>query len=375
MLNPKLIAFYLPQYHPIPENDEWWGKGFTDWVNTVKGKPRFYGHYQPHIPADLGFYDLRNEETRIAQAELAKNFGLYGFCYYHYWFNGKMLLEKPFNEVLKTKKPDFPFCLCWANENWTRTWDGEDSKILIKQDYELYDPIQHISWLKEAFQDTRYIKINNKPIFLIYNAYAISDISKILKIWREYLKDEINLEIYICSVRSIHNKFTDDEIISLGFDAIVDFTPNGRDLPKMKLWSIPQNILYRALNKLISYFNLTNVVSEFPVKYVYDYKSLVSIKVKKGISKYKIFPCVIPSWDNSARRKIAAIIQNNNEELYKIWLKDAVKRVSNHSSDEQIVFINAWNEWAEGCHLEPDLRNGKKFLEATLDVLNSIRNE
>ncbi len=163
----KIIAFYLPQYHPIPENNEWWGAGFTEWTNVAAARPRFKGHNQPHIPADLGFCDLRLEETRILQAELAKQYGIGGFCYYHYWFNGKMLLERPFNEVLQSGKPDFPFCLCWANENWTRRWDGRENEILMGQNYHEYDADKHMLWLEQAFSDDRYIKINGKPLFLV----------------------------------------------------------------------------------------------------------------------------------------------------------------------------------------------------------------
>ncbi|MDJ0634982.1 MAG: glycoside hydrolase family 99-like domain-containing protein [Xenococcaceae cyanobacterium MO_188.B29] len=183
--NIKAIAFYLPQYHPIPENDKWWGKGFTEWTSVAKAKPLFKDHYQPHLPADLGFYDLRLPEVRQAQADLAREYGIYGFCYYHYWFNGKRLLERPFNEVLESGKPDFPFCLCWANENWTRRWDGQDREILIEQKYSVVDDREHIKSLISAFKDPRYIKIDGKPLFLIYRVNSLPDPSLTQKIWRE----------------------------------------------------------------------------------------------------------------------------------------------------------------------------------------------
>ncbi len=373
MPNPRIITFYLPQYHPIPENDEWWGKGFTDWLNVAKAKPRFPGHYQPHLPADLGFYDLSHEEVRIAQAELASSYGINGFCYYHYWFNGKMLLEKPFNEVLQSGKPDFPFCLCWANENWTRTWDGLDKECLISQNYDKYDPIQHMEWLEKAFSDKRYLRVNNKPIFLVYNASGISDLKAKINSWREFIKKMGYVDLYLCSVKSIHNKLSDSDVINLGFDAIVDFIPNGRDTPRMKVWSLPLNYFYRLINKLIVVLKLEGKIPFLPVLYIFNYRSLIKKKLKKTKSAQKIFPCVIPRWDNSARRRIASIIENDDTDLYRMWLEKSIEKLANYSPDEQIVFINAWNEWAEGCHLEPDLRNGKMFLKATLEVVKKRR--
>ena len=371
MSKAKIITFYLPQYHPIPENDLWWGKGFTDWQNVAKAKPRFKGHYQPQIPSELGFYDLRNEETRIAQAELAKEFGIHGFCYYHYWFNGKMLLERPFNEVLKSGKPDFPFCLCWANENWSRRWDGKDSEILMEQNYSNYNTNEHIDWLAKAFNDSRYIKINNKPLFLIYNATGIPELKNILSDWRKLAIQNGFEGLFLCSVKSIHNKLTDQDAINIGFDSVVEFIPSSQFIIPRKLFGLPRYYI----NKLYNYFlEVTKLSKWFTLKsltIVHDYKKFALMNIYKEKYKVKTFPCVIPSWDNSARKKVSASIQNNDPAIFSKWLSDSITRVSDYDDQERIVFINAWNEWAEGCHLEPDVKNGKMFLNAIKNVLNS----
>jgi hypothetical protein len=371
MSSPRLIAFYLPQFHPIPENDEWWGKGFTEWRNVVTAKPRFRGHYQPHIPADLGFYDLRNEETRIAQAELAKAYGIYGFCYHHYWFNGKMLLERPFNEVLSSGKPDFPFCLCWANENWTRRWDGQDDEILVNQDYDNYNASEHMAWLNMAFSDKRYIKVNGKPLFLIYKTDGISNLPEKIKIWKTLVCEMGYRGLYLCSVSSYKNTLTESEAINLGFDAIVDFKPNGRDLPHWKYSMLSRYYFNRLLNRLVSWLKLDRRYRMLPISLVFDYEAMVSNIINRPPNKGKVFPCVMPSWDNSPRCRVAAVIQNENPEIYRKWLEFSLRSVSTYPADERIVFINAWNEWAEGCHLEPDLKNGRKFLEATAKAISS----
>lgn len=369
MANSRIIAFYLPQYHPIPENDEWWGKGFTDWRNVIKGKPRFLGHYQPHIPADLGIYDLRLEDTRIAQAEMAKEYGISGFCYYHFWFNGKMLLETPFNEVLNSGKPDFPFCLCWANENWTKRWDGLDQEILMEQNYDKYDSEQHFIWLEKAFSDKRYIKINGKPLFLIYNTTGIPKLADKIKLWRKLSREKGFPDLFLCSVKSIHNTLSDSEVIALGFDALVDFVPNNHILNFRKSSGIPKYYIFALINKLISVFGLSSKVSKLPLTSRFDYGAIVNDKIINSISEYKAFPCIMPSWDNSARKKLSNVIYNEDPEVFGKWLENAIEKVSTYHAEEQIVFVNAWNEWAEGCHLEPDLKNGKRFLETILNIV------
>ncbi len=367
-MKTKIITFYLPQYYPTIENDLWWGKGFTDWRNVAKSRPRYFGHYQPQLPSDLGFYDLRNEETRIAQADLARDYGVAGFCYYHYWFNGRMLLERPFNEVLKSKKPDFPFCLCWANENWTRRWDGLETDILVEQSYSEYDSMKHIEWLAAAFKDERYIKVNGKPLFLVYNASGIPELSKRIQQWRENVKILGFDDIYLCSVKSIHNRLEDAEALANGFDAIVEFIPSSDMVIPRKLTGLPRYYLFKIFNRLIDMFGLNKIVPKLPITIIQDYNKFAEMRMNKA-PKVKTFPCVIPSWDNSARKKLSASIQNNDPELFKKWLIRSIEKVKDNLDDERIVFVNAWNEWAEGCHLEPDLRNDKMFLEALRSAL------
>ncbi|NCD00164.1 MAG: hypothetical protein EOL95_10755 [Bacteroidia bacterium] len=222
------IALYLPQFHPIPENDEWWEKGFTEWNNVVKAKPQFRNHYQPQLPADLGFYDLRLKEARLAQEKMAKSHGIHGFCYYHYWFNGKRLLEEPLNRKLKNKEEDLPFMLCWANENWTRAWDGGDTKILLKQNYSYEDDIHHICSLLPYFKDERYIKVNGKPVFIIYKDSSFPDITKTINTFREESAKH-GLELYLCRFdRAIGT--LPDSATDLGFDAAFEFQPLSKAL-------------------------------------------------------------------------------------------------------------------------------------------------
>lgn len=360
MINAKAIAFYLPQYHPILENDAWWGKGFTEWTNVTKAKPLFKGHYQPHLPADLGFYDLRLPEVRQAQADLARAYGIYGFCYYHYWFNGKRLLERPFNEVLASGKPDFPFCLCWANENWTRRWDGLDAEVLTEQIYSDEDDLQHIRWLTQAFQDPRYIRVQGKPLFLVYRASQLPNPSKTAAIWRQEAHRLGIGDLFLCRVESFHTEHTDPALI--GFDAAVEFQPDwtqlGVPLQTGRKWNLARKL------------NLTE--QAYAYNRIYDYTTLSKQMLAKSSPPYIRFPCVTPSWDNTARRKQGAtILQNSSPEAYEHWLSSVLKRSLLNQSQEPIIFINAWNEWAEGNHLEPCQQWGCSYLEATYRVLTN----
>lgn len=365
----KAIAFYLPQFHPIPENDRWWGPGFTEWTNVAKARPRFAGHYQPHIPADLGFYDLRLRETREDQAALAQRYGIGGFCYYHYWFSGQLLLEKPAQAMLDEATPDFPFCFCWANETWSRRWDGQEQEILVAQDLSTYDPQAHFAYLGKAFADTRYIRVDGKPVFMVYRIDQFPDIAATIAQWRRAAADMELPGIYLCAVRSHMHTLSEEETIALGFDAIVGFEPHSRTMLHQSKLGYLRYLVPRTINYFVRRLGLGRYVPEFSVMNRFDYRELMRTATQAPASQVTFFPSVIPSWDNSARRKSGAtVIQNDDAQLFEQWLRDASRRVADYPADEQLVFINAWNEWAEGCHLEPDQRNGHRFLEAVARV-------
>jgi len=345
-MKTRLITFYLPQYHPVPENDEWWGKGFTEWRNVVKATPLFDGHYQPHLPADLGFYDLRIPEVRQAQADLAREYGIYGFCYYHFWFNGKRFLDRPFREVLESGQPDFPFCLCWANENLTRAWDGLDRDVLLKQHYGPEDDKAHIRALFPAFRDERYIRVNGKPLYLVYRTELFPHPKETAEIWREEAMKAGIGEIYLAKMEGLHPEGTPE---STGFDCAIEFAPDWRQ-------SGP-----RQLEDMV------------PDNKVYSYDALMHNMLKKEDPEYRRYRCCMPSWDNTARRKTAAAIYKDaTPEKYREWLSQLITQLpADRPDDERMVFINAWNEWAEGCHLEPCEKWEHAYLKATREALDN----
>lgn len=361
-MNEKLraIALYLPQFHPIPENDKWWGKGFTEWANVSKAKPLFKNHYQPHLPADLGFYDLRLAETRIAQAEMAKKYGIHGFCYYHYWFNGKTLLEKPIESVLKSGKPDFPFCICWANENWSRNWDGQFKNILLEQKYSFEDDRAHIRYLLPYFADTRYIRVNNKPVFVIYRTELFPDIKRTAGIWREEaIKAGIG-DLYLIRAESFEREIHPETI---GFDASFEFQPNWNNQPPRYLGNLFSRLQHKSKIK-------SSVFLRNQIRYYRDFINL-QMSYQNNNVLYKRFPGITPMWDNTARRSTNAyVLHDSSPEEYGRWLNNIIKTFKPYSSEENFIFLNAWNEWAEGNHLEPCQKWGTAYLEATAKSLN-----
>jgi hypothetical protein len=362
----KPIAIHLPQFHPFQENDEWWGKGFTEWTNVTSAKPNFKGHYQPHLPADLGFYDLRLEEARMAQIALAQAYGIYGFCYYHYWFNGKRLMEQPLDRMLANKEENFPFMLCWANENWTRRWDGHDHEVLIKQNYSDGDDLKHIRFLCETFfKDERYIKVDGKPIYLIYRPQLFPNIEKTISLWRkEAIKMGIG-ELYIGFMQNAQFNFDPQTV---GFDFAVDFQPNFASIYSQKKIILKEKIE----KKLASKFNI-----KIPASFshtIIDYRKF-SISQQKNDFRKNVYPSITPMWDNSSRRKRnALILKNSTPTAYGDWLKHIRDNYSWNNMPESFLFINAWNEWAEGNHLEPCGRWGKKYLETTKSCVGYFGN-
>lgn len=358
-MNKRLIAINLPQFHPFKENDEWWGKGFTEWTNVTKAKPRYHGHYQPQLPTDTGFYDLRLPEARQMQADMAKKYGIYGFCYYHYWFNGHRLMEKPVDEILANREPNFPFMLCWANENWARNWDGGFKNVLIEQHYSKADDIAHMKYLCEkVFSDKRYITVDGKPVFAIYKPNLFPNIKETISTWREVAK-QYGLELYLISAK--RTELT-SSLINMGFDSCFDFQPLNQQGFSDWYWRNIPFRLYRFIFK-----NKENIFSHY-----LSYKSYVDFQTKKYHVEGKCYPCVTPNWDNSPRRvnkPFMAFVGSTPDLFYK-WLKYIYNKFIPFSKDENFIFINAWNEWAEGNHLEPDLKWGKKYLEAINKVIS-----
>lgn len=350
----KPIAIHLPQFHPFPENDEWWGKGFTEWTNVSKAKPQFEGHYQPHLPADLGFYDLRLEEARLAQEALAKQYGIYGFCYYHYWFNGKRLLNEPVDRKIENPKEDLPFMLCWANENWTRAWDGKDREVLIEQNYNLEDDIKHIRFLlSNIFNDPRYIRINNKIFFAIYKPGKFPNLKTTVSEWRRIAKQEFNEELFLAYMKN--DTIKNDEINAL-FDIAIDFQPHFENISDRKIPNIKDRVIRKLTNKKTYFFD----------NHVSDYQKYIKDALEKQVFDNSVFPGITPMWDNSARRKLNALVMHNSTpQFYGEWLEKIIEKYKTVEADHKFVFINAWNEWAEGNHLEPCQKWGTKYLEVT----------
>jgi glycosyltransferase involved in cell wall biosynthesis len=340
----KLIAFYLPQFHPIPENDEWWGEGFTEWTNVQRAAPQFPNHHQPQLPDQpLGFYDLRDPSILDEQVRLARSYGIFGFCFYYYWFNGRRVLEKPLNRMLESGRPDFPFCFCWANENWTRRWDGLDSEVLLRQDFSRGWAERFIRELIPALTDDRYISVRGAPLLLIYRANLVPEIARVADRWREIVATEAGLDLHLAAVQSFG--ITDPR--PYGLDAAVEFPPHTERF-------------------LMERSEMPGLNSGF-AGYLEDFEAVMKHQLAIELPEYAWYRGVMPSWDNTARRgDLAHILVGSSPSLYQTWLRKMVLQAALRSTvDEPLVFINAWNEWAEGTHLEPDRRYGLAWLEAT----------
>lgn len=381
----RVIALYLPQFHPIPENDLWWGKGFTEWTNVGKAKPLFRGHNQPRVPADLGYYDLRLPEVREEQAELAREAGIDGFCYYHYWFgNGKELLEKPFKEVVAMGKPDFPFCLCWANHTWSnKTWEKTSARvsteILMEQQYlGEEDDTKHFYSLLDAFKDPRYMKIDGRLIFVIYDPINFAGVTSFMNTWQKLAKENNlsgfyfigmtqatlgfkidnmgNRRISMPNLKSSKDVY--DHILGLGFDAVNSFGKRrGELMYEGKLYSIVKRFLQKVgVNILTKYDYNKTVKNFFPPEDKWE----------------NVYPTIMPQWDRSARvGKADGVYVNSSPENFKKHVKHVIQLIKHKKESNRVVFLKSWNEWAEGNYIEPDIKDGKQYIYALKDALQT----
>ena len=380
-MNPRIIALYLPQFHPIPENDEWWGPGFTEWTNVVKARPLFRGHVQPKLPADLGFYDLRLPETREAQAQLAREAGIEGFCYYHYWFGGKQLLERPFNEVLASGKPDYPFCLCWANHSWSnKTWNRKSNlqanSMLIEQTYPgADDDTAHFLSLLPAFRDPRYITIDGKPVFFLFSPWTHTRVREWIDLWRQLAKQHGLPGLYLVGmcdstltfrqnpdgthVKAMPNLESSADIfqsvLNMGFDAVNSFgRRRGEMLNKGKYKDLMSTILRKA---------------GLPIGATYDYKKTVKGFFAPEDKWENVFPTIMPNWDRSPRAALLdGIYVGATPEAFRNHILQAIEMIKEKAPEHQILILKSWNEWGEGNYVEPDQEFGHGWLDAIREV-------
>ncbi|NGM63427.1 lipopolysaccharide biosynthesis protein [Sphingobacterium sp. SGG-5] len=366
MSDIKPLAFYLPQYHPIPQNDEWWGKGFTEWTNVGKAKPLFKGHKQPKVPADLGYYDLRVPEVREQQANMAKEYGVYGFIYYHYWFgNGKQVLERIANEVLATGKPDFPFCFCWANETWSGIWHGLTNRILVEQTYPMdEDIVNHFNYLLSFFKDDRYIKVDGKPLLMIY------DIEKIAAQAPTYIAELNKLAIanglkgiYFCA----SNKNPDNlDFKQMGVDAKVSNA--FQKAWTSRLLTNTRGSFYTKVIRRIKY-ELAKIARDSEV--CVNDASIIVKEMEFIKTNVPTFPCIIANWDNTPRSGYRGLIlKNTTPKLFLEQLKKSEEFLIQHAIEPSFVILKSWNEWAEGNMLEPDMENGYSYLNVLKAFIN-----
>jgi len=339
----EVLALYLPQFHPIPENDRWWGKGFTEWTNVTQAVPLFRGHVQPHLPADLGFYDLRVGEVREAQADLALRHGVTGFCYWHYWFAGHQLLQRPLDEVVASGAPDFPFCVAWANQSWSGIWHGAPDRVLIEQTYPgPDDDIEHFAHLRTAFEDPRYIRIAGRPVMFVYQPGHLPEPARFVDRWQKMAHDAGLGGLYL--VASVHEPDRSSPV-STGFDATVHFQfPFGRGATTR---------LRRRM--------LTRGIGRGPMRYPYPDTPGDPPPGLDG----RLFPSVYPNWDNTPRLgRRGQVATGSTPGRFGLHMRRALELASANPPDEQVVVVKSWNEWAEGNYLEPDTEFGLGRLEA-----------
>ncbi len=377
MNDVKLIAMYFPQLHAIPENDEWWGKGFTDWNNVRTAMPQHEGHYQPRVPLDEHYYDQSQLETLRWQIDLARRHGVYGFCHYHYWFDGKQLLETPTNLIMANKDIDFPFCLSWANETWSRRWDAREHHILIQQ---THPPVKerwklHYDYLIKAWTDPRAIKVDGKPVFVIYRPQRIEKVNEMLAYWRDLAKQDGLPGLYFIFQKQgeLHNNNC-----LKSFDALFQFQPfEAINSPSFDETSIRHSRLFKLIRRLPErYQNMLRGLREAFVKELtfHDYnaiwQNIVEIRPDQNLTT---FPGAFVDWDNTSRyKKRATIFRGATPDGFAVWFKKLADSMPERNLPENFIFLNAWNEWSEGAYLEPDERYGYQYLEAVKRVLDGV---
>jgi hypothetical protein len=349
----RVIAFYLPQYHPIRENDEWWGPGFTEWMHVVRARPLFKGHVQPKLPADLGFYDLRVPEVRDKQAQLARDHGIEGFCYWHYWLGGgRRLLDRPFNDVLESGIPDFPFCLAWANHDWSGKAFGAGRRLLAKQTYPGWDDhTAHFQFLAGAFSDARYIRVDGKPLLYIFRPREVPDCRNVLAFWRERAVAAGFPGLHIVGEAAPRGARED-----FGLDAVHITMHRYIDVARPVRRSRPIEWLMRLLSGFGARF-------EDPIQR-FEYKEAIKYMLNDSYAADE-YPNIVPNWDTTPRlNRGATVFTNATPELFEKHVREALAKVSEHPPQQRILFLRAWNEWAEGNYMEPDEEFGLGRLQA-----------
>ena len=363
----KLWSFYLPQFHPIPENNAWWGEGFTEWSNVKTAKPQFLKHYQPHRPIAGGYenyYDLRDPQVMVRQSILARRFGIHGFVFYHYWFSGKRLLETPVNSLLGNRDFTMPFCLCWANEAWSRRWDGLDSDVLMPQNYSLEDDERHIRSLLPIFKDKRYFKHQGRPVFIVYRSEQLPDPERTVEIWRHEVKKAGFDDLYLIRVEGFQGNF---DPLEHGFNAALEFAPD---------WRCLQRRVYLDGDRWLEQVEGREPEPGTVDNRVFLYDDVVKAMLAKEKPLYTRYRGVFPAWDNCARRQKlggGTIIHAGSPAKYQRFLEAVIEKTrAEFQEEDRLIFINAWNEWGEGCHLEPDKKYGYKYLRATRSALRKF---